>query len=835
MEVLQASLRRLMERHESLRTTFHLQEGMPFQHIWPALPLCWQHQDLAEQPEAEREARMERMVHQAWQQPFDLEEGPLMRALLIQLGEQEHVFVLTLHHLVTDAWSNMVLLREITQLYAGLAGGQEADLPPLTIQYADYALWQQDWLKSSGMQEQLHYWKTQLDGSVPLQLPTDHPRPAILGNQGAEYRWRLSEDLVEQIRQTSRREGVTLFMTLQAALQVLLARISGQEDIAVGTLIANRSRAECEPLVGFFVNALVLRTDLSGQPHFRQVLERVREVSLGAYAHQDLPFEKLVEELQPERDLSRSPLFQVLLVLQNTPSVPLVENAFSVEVLPTEHETSLHDLMFMLNPDAQGILCVVRYNTDLFEVGTIARLLQWYQGVLEALVTDVEQSAFRHPRLLSPEEVQRLHAWNQTARRTPLPASFSACWQAQVSRHGSNLAVVWGEQRVSYAQLDARVQHLAGQLHVLGAGPERVVAVHLERSLDWVVSLLAILAVGAAYLPLEPELPAQRLAGMLQQACPWIVLTRPRWQEVLEPLRPAGCSVLVLPDAGLGADPEPEEGAMRWESGTWGGDQLAYVLYTSGSTGAPKGAMVHQQGLLNHLIAKIEALQLDERDRVGQNASQSFDISLWQVLAVLLAGGAVVGFSQEQRGDPRAFCAQVRREQVSVIEVVPSFVRAILEEEGVPEGWEQGVRWMVVTGEAFGKELARRWRRRYPGVRVLNAYGPTECADDVTHQEVEQEEWEEEGGGSVPIGRGLPQTRLYVLDRWGMEVPIGSGGRVVCGREWSGSRVCGRGREDGGAICAGWVWGRGGREVVSDGGCGAVWGERGVGVCRESG
>ncbi|HET8843701.1 MAG TPA: condensation domain-containing protein, partial [Ktedonobacteraceae bacterium] len=425
VDVLQQCLLRLIERHESLRTTFHQQEGVPYQRVHSSMSLSWREQDLSDWPEETRGIQVARLLQQDWHRPFHLEEGPLLRALLLRLGEQEYIFLLTLHHLVTDAWSNSVLLEELTQFYAELAQGREIELADMPIQYADYALWQQDWLASAGIQEQLSYWRQQLTGVVPLQLPTDRPRPAILSNQGAEYRWMLPTELVEQLRQTCREEGVTLFMLLLGALQIMLAKTSGQEDIAVGTLIANRSRVECERLVGFLVNALVMRTDLSGAPNFREIIRRVREVCLGAYAHQDLPFEKLVEELQPERDLSRSPLFQVLLVLQNTPSVTWKDSELRAELLPTEHKTSLHDLMFMLSPEDQNLLCIVRYNTDLFEEETIIGLLERWREVLQALTYDVEQPALRASSLLSASQLLQLETWNQTDRPYPLHRSFS--------------------------------------------------------------------------------------------------------------------------------------------------------------------------------------------------------------------------------------------------------------------------------------------------------------------------------------------------------------------------------------------------------------------------
>ncbi|HEU5230640.1 MAG TPA: amino acid adenylation domain-containing protein, partial [Ktedonobacteraceae bacterium] len=775
-DVLEACFLDLATRHEVLRTTFELREGQPVQCIHEPQGPVVQFLDLAAWEEQRREEEVRRLVAQEVGKPFDLETGPVWRVVLVCVGEQEHLLLLTLHHIVSDGWSSQVLVEEICQLYAARLRGEPSPLTALPVQYADYALWQREWLQGERLQQQERYWQQHLAGLRPLELPTDHRRPAQQGTRGALAMRRFPLELSQQVHELARQEGVTLFMLLLAAFQVVLARYSGQEDIAVGTPIANRTRAEIEGVIGFFVNTLVLRTDVSGTPTFREVLRRVREVSLGAYAHQDLPFEYLVELLQPERDPSRHPLIQVMFGLQNIPGTTEVLEGIQVEMLPFEQQSAKFDLNLMIRESAHGIVCSLEYNADLYERETIARLLERYQAVLQGLVADVEQSAFHLPSFLLPTEQAALSRWHQTARAYPLQQSFAHLWQQQVRAHASATALVCGEQRLSYEQVARQVQHLARFLRQQGVGAEQIVAVRLERSVGWLVSLLALLQVGAVYLPLEPSLPAERVRVILQQARPRLLLTEANEREEMEALAGADLKVCCLPEPGEEQEEQEEEPLCFWP------EHLAYVLYTSGSTGLPKGAMISQQGLLNHLLAKVDVLGLTSADRVGQSAASSFDISLWQALAVVLVGGAVVLFSEEQRQDPEAFCELVQREQLSVVEVVPSFLQAIVEPSERLESWASSLRWLVVTGEALSGELADRWLGRYPQVPLLNAYGPTECADDVTHQVVRvQDRTQGRAGEPVPLGRALPNTQLSVVDRWGMQAPVGVMGEVYVG------------------------------------------------------
>ncbi len=514
---LERSLDEIIRRHEALRTTFEAVAGRPVQVVAPTLTVPLPALDLRALSEAEREAGVRRLATAEAQQPFDLELGPLVRVTLLQLGDEEHVLLVTMHHIVSDGWSMSVFIRELVVLYQAFLSGAPSPLPELPIQYADFAVWQLQWLQGEVLEKQLSYWKKQLGDNPPrLELPTDRPRPPIETYRGAHRTFTLPETLGEALEALSRQEGTTLFVTLLAAFNVLLHRYTEQEDILVGSPIANRNRVEIEELIGFFVNTLVLHTDLAGNPAFRELLGRVQEVTLGAHTHQDLPFERLVEEIQTERDLSRNPLFQVMFVLQNVPTPYPRRSGLTFNLLEVDSGTARLDLALTVEQAAQGLWGEVEYNTDLFDDGTIERLVKHFQTLLEGIVATPQARLSDLPLLTEAERQQMLVVWNDTGADYPQDRCLHELFEAQVARTPEAVALVFADEELTYGELDSRANQLAHHLQGLGVGPEVLVGICVERSPEMVVGLLGILKAGGAYVPLDPTYPEDRLAFMLE-------------------------------------------------------------------------------------------------------------------------------------------------------------------------------------------------------------------------------------------------------------------------------------------------------------------------------
>ncbi|HEX2184154.1 MAG TPA: condensation domain-containing protein, partial [Chloroflexota bacterium] len=558
-----------------------------------ALPV----EDLSGLGEADREAAARRRVGEEAARPFDLSAGPLFRAALLRLAPEDHVLLLTVHHIVSDGWSMGVLYGELSALYAAYREGGEPSLPEQGVQYADYAVWQREQLEGEALERQLAYWRERLAGAPErLELPTDRPRPPVQTHRGATVPVELSPELLAQLQALGRSEGATLYMTLLGAFQVLLGKYAGSEDVVVGSPIAGRTRGEVEELIGFFVNTLVLRTDLSGDPSFRETLRRVREATLGAYAHQELPFERLVAELSPERSLSHSPLFQVAFTLDNAQDTGGGLAGLSVQGVGTEFEVAKFDLSLTLTATAQGLRGGLTYSTDLFERGTAERMLGHLARVLEQVAADADVSLSRLA-LTGPEERARVVVeWNRTERPYPRRVCVHELFDEQVRERPGAVALAWGEESLTYRELDARANRLAHHLMRLGVGPESRVGVLLERSAELIVSLLAVLKAGGAYVPLDPGLPAERLAYMLDDSGVPLVLV----QAALRGTVPAreGVGVLAVDALAERLAAEPAENP----AGGAGPDSLAYVIYTSGSTGRPKGVMNQHRGVVNRLV-----------------------------------------------------------------------------------------------------------------------------------------------------------------------------------------------------------------------------------------
>ncbi|RYZ42944.1 MAG: non-ribosomal peptide synthetase, partial [Myxococcaceae bacterium] len=582
----------LMARHEALRTTFHSEEGQPVQVIHADLRVPFEMVDLTGRQDAEAEAQRLRLEEA--RRPFSLSEGPLMRALLLKLGAKEHQLVLNTHHIVSDGWSLGVLVREVTALYVALLQGQAPVLPALPMQYADYAVWQRDWLQGETLEAQLKWWKDSLAGaSGILELPTDKPRPPVITPEGASVAVRIPRALSEQVEALAKRENVTPFMVWLAAFQTLLHKYSGQDDVLVGSPIANRRHAETEGLIGFFVNTLVLRARFDEAHSFRELLAQVRATMLGAQEHQDVPFEKLVEALQPERDLGRTPFFQALFALQNAPLPELALPGVAIRPLEVASGTSRFDVELSLLRNPEGYEGALYYRTALFEPATAARMARHLERLVGSLVSEPGSPLEQIPLLTETERRQVLVEWNATGGEYPRDASIQDLFMAQAALRPDAVALEFGDTRLTYAELDARTNQGAHLLRSHGVGPDVLVAVCLERSIELVVSLLAILKAGGAYLPLDAAYPAQRLAAMLEDAPPKLLLTTREVRAKLAVDDALPC--LFVEELGLEDQP-----TTPVEAGTHP-SHLAYVDFTSGSTGRPKGVAVEHRGVLRLL------------------------------------------------------------------------------------------------------------------------------------------------------------------------------------------------------------------------------------------
>jgi len=775
---LERSLNEIVRRHEPLRTTFETVRGKPVQVIAPELILPLPVVDLTDLPEAEREVEAQRRAQEEVRQPFDLAEGPLLRAQLLKLDEEDHVALLTMHHIVSDGWSMGVLVREIAALYGAFSAGKPSPLPDLPIQYADFAHWQREWLQGEVLETQLDHWKQQLSDSPPvLELPTDRPRPAVQTSQGATQSFTLPKGLSESLKTLGREERATLFMTLLAAFQSLLYRYTGQEDISIGTPIANRTRGEIEGLIGFFVNTLVMRTDFSGDPSFEELLARVREVALDAYAHQDLPFETLVEELQPQRDLSHTPLFQVMFVLDTAPMGTLELPGLTLSPVEVSSGTATFDLTLSMTSGPAGLGGYVEYNTDLFDRATIERMVGHFQTLLEGIVTNPEQPISRLPILTEAEQQQLLVGWNETAIDFPRETCIHHLFEAQVEARPDAVATTYEGQQLTYAELNRRANQLAHYLQKLGVGPEVLVGISTERSPEMVVGILGTLKAGGAYLPLDPTYPQGRLALMLEDSQVPVLLTQERLVERLRISESANQQISKSANQQINASPQVicldtdwTEIAQESEENPVSGataESLAYVIYTSGSTGKPKGTMLRHRGLCNLTDAQRRAFGIREGSRVLQFSPLSFDASVWETFMALRNGATLCLARQEVLASGLDLVRLMREDGVTNVTLPPS-VLAVLPEEELPE-----LETVISAGEACSAELVARWA---PDRDFFNAYGPTEttvcasmylCDEDDPH--------------NPPIGRPIANTQLYILDRNLQPVPVGVPGELHVG------------------------------------------------------
>ncbi|HEY0543783.1 MAG TPA: amino acid adenylation domain-containing protein, partial [Pyrinomonadaceae bacterium] len=774
-DVLRRALNEIIRRHESLRTSFPTTDGQPRQAIAAALELGLEVHDLSQLPEDEREAEALRLATQEARHPFDLAQGPLFRVSLLRLQAEEHILLFTMHHIISDGWSMSVLVREVGELYRAFSEDMPSPLEELPVQYADFAVWQREWLRGEVLERHLTYWKQQLGGELPvLNLLTDKVRPQVQTFNGASESIRISASLMDSLNKLCRHEGATLFMVLLASFKILLSRYTGQTDIVVGSPIANRNRLEIEKLIGFFVNTLVLRTELAGDVSFREAVRRVRAVTLEAYAHQDMPFEQLVEQMQPERSMSRNPLFQVMFQMENTPKEALPLPGLKLSSVEVEHVTSQFDLSLDVMERGDGLFVVAEYSTDLFHAETIAALLRHWEVLLRGIVSNPDSRISELP-LLSESEGERLPVeQNQTAKQYPQAASTHALFEAQAARTPEAVAIVSEDERLSFAQLNERANRLAHYLRAAGVGTETPVGVLLERSAETIVVLLAILKAGGAFVPLDPAYPAQRLAFMLEDTRMPLVVTT----EKLKTKLPAFRGQVICTDESRELV-EQQSAANPRAFVT--AQNLAYVIYTSGSTGQPKGVSISHGSLVNHSFAVAESYSIGAQDRILQFASISFDVAVEEIFPTLLHGATVV-FRNERILESSRMLALIEQEQLTLLNLPAPFWNEWVRELALLEpALPPSLRLVVVGSDRVSMDAFAAWRRLYPNINLINAYGTSETTITSTLYQTETGESEAVPATSVPIGRPLANTQVYLLNEALQPVPHGVPGELYIG------------------------------------------------------
>jgi amino acid adenylation domain-containing protein len=757
---LQKSLTEIVKCHKVLGAVFEAVDGAPHQVVIPLEEIPLPIIDLRHIPEEERYSEAMLLVEEEARKLVDLTRWPLFWAKLIRLSPVDHIFSINMHHIVSDEWSLNVFFRELSERYQSCISGDSASFPELPIQYFDFAAWQREWLKGAALDLQVDYWKKKLGDDLPiLVFPTDHPRPHVQTFHGADYRFMLPNSLLEELKALGRRQNATLFMTMLAAFNVLLYRYTNQTDILLGVPVANRTRPETENLIGFFVNTLVMRTDLSGNPTFLKLLERARETALGAYANQDLPFEVLVDTLHPKRDLSRQPLFQVMLALQSAPENPVL-SGLQVEALETTSKTSKFDLTLFLEETPQGLSAIFEYNVDLFDETAIARLARNFQSLLESIVASPEQHIARLDLLAEAEE-QTLISWNDTQVNFPGDRFIHQIFEDQVEITPDAPAVIFGGESLTYRELNSRANQLARHLNQMGVGLESRVGVCMERSLEMVIALYGIIKSGAAYVPMDPTYPRDRLAFMLEDAQTPVLLTQAKLASTL----PAHKAQVICLDGDWEQIARQEDDNLP---SLVSDDSLVYIIYTSGSTGKPKGAMNTHKGILNRLQWMQEAYQLKSDDRVMQKTPFSFDVSVWEFFWPMLIGACLVVAEPEGHKDSAYLARLINEQRITTLHFVPSMLQVFLEEETL--GNCNSLLRVICSGEALPAETQQRFFARMPEhVDLHNLYGPTEAAVDVTYWTCQRQDQRI----NVPIGKPIANIQIHLLDAYLQRVPIG--------------------------------------------------------------
>jgi amino acid adenylation domain-containing protein len=762
---LHKSINEIVRRHEALRTTFQTLDGKPLQVVSPALNLELPLIDLRGHSEEERETELARLMAEDDATPFDLTAGPLLRARLVRMDLQDYALLIGMHHIVSDSWSIGIFFQEFSALYAAFASGQPSPLPELPIQYGDFAVWQRNWLQGEVLQQQLAYWKNNLEGIAPIDLPCDRPRPSTPSFRGGNVPLTVGFELVSKLRALAAQQECTLFMVMLAAFQVLLGRYTDRDDVVVGTPVANRNHAEIEGLIGFFINSLVMRTDLSGNPSFREALARLREIALGAYANQDVPFEILVERLQPERDLTRNPLFQVLFQLQSAGKAS--SGAGASVALPRDN--AIFELNANLWELSDSIAGTLEYNADLFDEATVSRMTGHFGVLLQAIADDPGIGIGDLPILTEPERRQLLDDWNANRQEYPKHQTIVQLFEEQVARTPAAPAVAMDEESLTYSELNERADRLASRLRESGAGVSDRIGICLERSVDSVVAILGVLKSGAAYVPFDPEYPPDRLRFLLDDSGVRAVVTQ---TSLLDRL-PDPLPEIVAMDRD--EQPRARERAGESADTAASSDDTAYIVYTSGSTGTPKGVAV-PHGCLSHSTWARLLYYREPVKRFLLLSPFSFDSSIAGIFWTLVSGGCLEIAGNEALASPLELAIDVERKHVTHLLSVPSLYTHLLDsfEFGAPE-----LKVAIVAGEACPSTLVRLHFDALPHVALFNEYGPTEASVWATVFECRPDE----AHRTPPIGRPIPNARTYIVDRNLQPVPVGVPGELWIGGE----------------------------------------------------
>jgi amino acid adenylation domain-containing protein len=763
---LEQAIREIVQRHEVLRTSFSVVDGSPIQVIHTHPQLMIQVLDWRQLTEKDRLSNAQQLATEELQQPFDLSNPPLLRVKLLQLTDQSYLLLLVIHHIVCDGWSMDIFRRELFALYTAFCAGEPSPLPELSLQYADFAHWQRQWLQGEVLQTQLNYWQKQLTAVPPLlELPTDRPRPSVQSFRGRSIFLQLDPDLTQKLKRLSQESGTTLFMTLLTAFTLLLSRYSGQEDIVVGSAIANRNRREIEPLIGFFVNTLALRTNLQGNPTFLELLNRVKQVTLDAYDHQDLPFEKLVDELGLERSLSVHPLFQLAFSLQNETEQKLEINGLNVTRFQWENTTTLLDLLVTFRETPQGLIGEWEYAKDLFDAKTIQGMAEHFEVLLGGIVENPNQPIHSLP-LLTEDEGQLLQIWNQTQTDYPLHQTLVDLFEAQVAKNPHNLAVVFESQSLTYKQLNQLANQLAHYLiHSYHIQPDTLIGICVERSLEMMIGVLGILKAGGAYVPIDPNYPRERIELILEDSGILVLLTQSfQREQLLEANNPHLTQLVCLDEAIFAEEPTDNPNSrIRPEN-------LAYLIYTSGSTGKPKGVMIEHRAVVNLSLAWANMFQVQPQSRLLQFGSFSFDLSVAEIATTLVTGACLYLAAQDTLLPSQILVDFLTEHKITHSFLSPSALSVL------PQATLNDLQYLTVGGEVCPTELVTQWSR---GRHFFNCYGPTEAtvnaaiATLATSNTIVQTH-----DKKTPIGQPLPNIRIYILDTYHQPLPPGIPGEL---------------------------------------------------------
>lgn len=777
-DALQKALNAIVHRHEALRTTISSLDGSPLQVIGEPRPVDLKILDLASLSAEDRQVQLSNAIKDEIQRPFNLSKHLMLRATLIHLSEREHVLLLSMHHIASDGWSTGILMHELATFYESFITGKPPSLPSLQIQYADFAVWQRQWLQGENLNKQLLYWKERLrDAPTALDLPVDRPRPSVRTYHGRKQGTIFPAYLCEAIRSLGQQEGSTLFMTLLAAFNVLLYRYTGQKDILIGTPIAGRTRVEIEPLIGFFINTLVLRTDASGNPTFRELLQRVRKVALEAYTHQDLPFEKLVEELQPERTLSQSPLFQVMFVLQNAPRPAWELPGLTITPFDTDTDTpAKFDLVLAAIEKGKEIHVRFKYNSDLFDDATITRMQNHFRTLLEGIVTDPGQRLSDLPLLTPTERSQLMTETKETPDEVHQDQCIHQFFEAQVERSPDAVAVILNEQKLTFKELNQRSNQLANYLRKRGVGPEKMVGLCVERSLEMVIGLLGILKAGGAYVPLDPQYPQERLKRILANADATVLVAQ---TQTLQSIPKENRLIVDIDQDWKEISLESEENLDNLTSP----ENLAYVIFTSGSTGNPKGVMIQHSSLVSFTATAIAIYEMKPSDRVLQFASISWDTSVEEIFPTLCCGATLILRTNDAVASTSAFIEKCHKWTLTIINLPAAFWHGFSVSDLESLALVRSLRIVLIGGEKAHGDQLRRWQKSVgpQQIRLINGYGATEATAVTTICELSTFPATDTAIREVPIGRPLPNAETYILDQGLQLVPVGVAGELHIG------------------------------------------------------